>query len=87
MGRGRRPDYGRRARLDELDPGIGRVTHGLALPLEALVPERDTVEWSYSSQRECERAMGDMARLVAARALPFFERTEAALARFRQEEK
>ena len=76
-----------RARLDELDPGIGRVTHGLALPLEALVPERDTVEWSYSSQRECERAMGDMARLVAARALPFFERTEAALARFRQEEK
>ncbi len=69
-----------RARLDELDPGSGRAAHGLVLPLEELAPGRGS--WAYSGQGECDAAMVDMARVVAARVLPFFERAEALLSRF-----
>ena len=74
-----------RARLADLDPGVGRASHGLVLPLEALVPERADVCWTYRTQRGCDLAMNDLATLVAARAVPFFERADAHLARLAEE--
>ncbi len=75
-----------RARPDDLDPGVGRAAHGLVIRLEALVPERSTLWWTYTTRRDCEAAMADMATLVAARAGPFFERADAHLAKLAEED-
>ena len=75
-----------RARLDDLDPGVGRAAHGLVLPLEVLVPERPGLAWTYTSPRACEAAMADMATLVAARAVPFFDLADVHLAQLAAED-
>lgn len=69
-----------RMRLSDLEPGVGQAVPGLAIDLEDLVPERQPLEWRYTSRREAEAAMADTAAVLAARAGPFFELAERRLA-------
>lgn len=74
-----------RARLDELEPGPDRATHGIVLDLDALCPEVAPLVWSYQNRRELQAALTETLALVTARALPCFERAEAVLATAREQ--
>lgn len=72
--------------LADLDPGVGRAAPGWATPLAALVPERPSLDWTWTGAASAQRAIEDAAQVLAARAGPFFEAAEARLMRFGEEE-
>lgn len=72
--------------LADLDPGVGRTAPGWATPLGALAPERSLLDWRYTGAPSAARAIDDAVALLAARAAPFFERAEACLCAFAQDE-
>lgn len=72
--------------LADLDPGIGRAAPGWATPLHTLVPERPSLDWRFTGAASATRAIEDAVGLLTARAAPFFERAEACLLAFAEEE-
>lgn len=72
--------------LADLDPGLGRAAPGYATPLAALLPERPALDWSWTGAASARRAIEDAARVLTARAGPFFEAAERRLVRFGEEE-
>ncbi|MCA9538121.1 MAG: hypothetical protein KC620_04500 [Myxococcales bacterium] len=68
--------------LSDLDVAADRAAPGIVLPLHALVPDGQPLEWHFRGVREAAAAVDDAVALLAARAGPFFEAAESQLLAF-----